>query len=479
MDVRLPGREDMTQAADARVDEDSGTWSQTLDQLESVIPKPYYSSIIEPLLCLLSVENETCTVGVPNSFTRDIVESRYKGDIRNALSSVLEKEVNVIFTVSSSPAVIESVASRVSPPPEDLEDNRVKAEFQPPANQQKYTFENFIVGDSNKFAYNAALMVAEFPGNAYNPLFIHGGTGLGKTHLLYAIEDFARTMNPSTRVTYVQTSKFIDEFIATITLKRDKSLFNQKYINNKIVLFDDIQALSGTDATQNKFFDIFNVLYSSSSHIVLSSDRPPSEIPQLSDRIRSRFEGGLMIDIKPPDIETRLAILRLKLRGLKLRDESLHIPDDALIYMASKVKDNIRSLEGLLHRVIAYARLYGTRIDLGMVQDVLKDQVSESALIRTPTVEMIQDIVSNYYGIPVADLTGKSRSRPLVQSRQIAIYLCRELTDETLIRIGNFFGGRDHTTVLHSCKKVESLIKLKREMFQEITQLTNMINKAI
>ncbi|MCG2796176.1 MAG: chromosomal replication initiator protein DnaA [Actinomycetia bacterium] len=447
-------------------------WKSCLGLIRAEIPTPYIASMIDPLR-LISLEKDTCTVSVPNSFLKEIIAERYIGHLTDSLSRVTGRSINVLLTVLSSPSVVESIATRV-PRLDEMPPNEGNGGESAPPERKTYTFENFIVGDSNKFAYSAALMVAEFPGHNYNPLFIYGGTGLGKTHLLYAIQAYATAMNPGTKVTYVQTSKFIDEFIATITLKRDKEIFDQKYINNRIVLFDDIQALSTTDATQNKFFDIFNVLYSANSHIVLSSDRPPVEIPQLSDRIRSRFEGGLMIDIMPPDLETRMAIL-----GMKANVEGIEIPDDSLMFIASKVKDNIRTLEGLFHRVVAYAQLYGTKIDLPMVQDVLKDQVAEPFQSKAPTVELIQNTVSSYYSIPRDDLASKSRSRPLVQGRQVAMYLCRELTDETLLAIGKQFGNRDHATVIHSCRKVESLIKLKRDMFQEVTQITNIINKSL
>lgn len=444
-----------------------GLWATALETLRSEVPQPYFNSMIAPLR-MLSVEGASCTIGVPNSFMKDIISARYSERIANALTGALGSPADLVLTVSTSAPLVESMAMRPGHAERQAPEPVVQAA------RKKYSFENFVVGDSNKFAYNAALMVAEMPGHNYNPLFIYGDTGLGKTHLLRAIQDYAENMTPHIKVKYVSTSSFIDEFIATLTLKRDKAMFDQKYINNKIVLFDDIQALSGTDATQNKFFDIFNLLYSANSHIVLSSDRPPSEIPQLSDRIRSRFEGGLMIDIVPPDMETRLAILRMKARL-----EKVDIPNEALIYIASKVKDNIRTLEGLLNRVIGYAQLYGTRIDLPTVQEVLKNQVAEPCQSRTPTLDLIENHVSSYYSIALADLTGKSRSRPLVQARQVAMYLCREMTDETLVNIGRHFGGRDHTTVLHSCRKIESLIRMKRDIFQEVTELTNMINRSI
>lgn len=445
-------------------------WKGCLERVDGHIPAHIFSSMIAPLKAL-SLDETTLTIGAPSSFAKDIIADKYIDTLAAAATEEVGRPVRIVLTVASSSEVVENIAMRTAG---EQMSQRTSGIVQEPPPSKRYTFENFVVGDSNKFAYHAALMVAEYPGDKYNPLFIYGGTGLGKTHLMYAIKDYAEKMTPSIKIKYVQTSTFIDEFIATVTLKRDKATFDQKYINNKIVLFDDIQALSTTEATQGKFFDIFNLLYGSNSHIVLSSDRPPSDIPQLADRIRSRFEGGLQIDITPPDLETRLAILKLKARA-----ENVEIPDDALIFIASKVKDNIRSLEGLLNRVVASARLYGTRIDLEMVQDVLKDQVTEPNQSRAPSPGVIQNLVATYYNIPVDDLNSKSRSRPLVHARQVAMYLCREMTDATLIKIGNTFGGRDHATVIHSCKKVESLIKTKRETFQEVTELTNMINKSI
>jgi len=454
----------------------SEVWEELLKRARGEIPSPYFTSMILPLRPV-SLENGVCTVAVPNTFTKDIIETRYLESLARAISGVTGRHTEVVLTVSTSPEIVESIARRSAQPGPVEPTEQVQASPLTPGvsqPQKKYTFENFVVGDSNKFAYNAALMVAEVPGYNYNPLFIYGGTGLGKTHLLLAIKDYAEKLNPNIKVRHVQTSVFIDDFVATITMKRDKSTFDQKYINNKIVLFDDIQALSGTDATQNKFFDVFNLLHSSNSHMVLSSDRSPRELSQLSDRIQSRFEGGLIIDIKPPDLETRLAILRLKSQA-----ERVEVPDDAMIYIASRVKTNIRVLEGLLNRVVAYARLYGMRIDLPMVQEVLKDQVVESDQSKTPTVDIIQNLVSSYYNIHRADLVGKSRSRSLVHGRQVAMYLSRELTGETLISIGSQFGGRDHSTVLHSCRKIDVMIKERRDILHQVQELTNMINKSV
>lgn len=455
-------------------------WEGILKDLSGLIPSSILMSVLSQLKPI-SIENGSITLGVPNSFTRELIESSYLEPIRHAASSVLKREVSVSLVIlpqseTQNPAEIDEKNDQFVTKPY-LESNnegkggKVIAEI---PQIKKYTFENFVVGDSNKFAYNASLMVSEMPGRNYNPLFIYGGTGLGKTHLLYAIKDYAEKLHPNIKVRYVRTSEFIDEFVVTITLKRDKATFDKKYINNKIVLFDDIQALSGTDATQTKFFDIFNVLYGSDSHIVLSSDRPPRDMAQLSDRIQSRFEGGLIIDIKPPDLETRLAILRMRARA-----ESIDIPDDVLVFIASMVKDNIRTLEGHMNIVVAYARLYGLKIDLPMAQEVLKDQFAEQNPSKSATVELIQSVVSNYYRLPVADLTGQSRSRSLVYGRQIAMYLSRELTNETLISIGSQFGGRDHSTVLHSCHKVESLLRSSRDTLKEVSELTNTVNRSI
>lgn len=458
-------------------------WNRVLDSIRNNVTNTNFKSIISPLRPI-SFRDDTLTIGVPNSFTREVIEKRFTDTINESVNRVMGRKTLVLFTVASPSEIITQIGSTADVSVEGTRkvSNSESLIIPPvgrvgpdvPATRKKYTFDNFVVGDSNKFAYNAALMVAENPGHNYNPLFIYGGTGLGKTHLLSAIEDYSKRLNPGIKVRYVQTSVFIDEFIATITLKRDKSTFDQKYINNDIVLFDDIQALGQTDATQNKFFDIFNLLHGSYSHIVLSSDRPPRDIPQLSDRIQSRFEGGLMVDIAPPDIETRLAILRMKAGA-----EGVEVPDDAMSFIASRVDSNIRALEGLLNRVIASAKLYGSRINLPMVQDVLKNQVTESMGSRTPSIELIQEMTCNFFHISRSGLVSKNRSRDLVHGRQVAMYLCRELTSETLITIGREFGGRDHSTVVHSCRKIENLIKEDRGLLEDVRSLTDMINKTL
>lgn len=449
-------------------------WKECLDEAKARIPTSFVPMIAP--LWPLSLQNGTLKVGVPSPFAKDFIESRFTDTLNDILSSKLGYSAKVVLTVSSPPEITESIAAGARIANVDEQEEPVIRER--PAHghdfhQKRYSFDNFVVGDSNKFAYNASLMVAEAPGQYYNPLFMHGGTGLGKTHLLLAIKDYAEKLNPEIKVRYVLTSLFIDDFIATATLKKDKAAFDQKYINNKIILFDDVHSLSGTEATQNKFFEIFNLLYSSNSHIVLTSDRPPEEIPKLSDRIKSRFQGGLKIDIKPPDIETRLAILRMKARA-----ERVEMPDDAMLFIATKAVTNIRSLEGLFNQVVAYARVYGMKIDLQMVKERLRDQPAEPNQLRTPTVETIQNLVSDYYKIEKADLTGSSRSRALVHGRHVAMYLCRELTNETLISIGSKFGGRDHSTVLHSCRKIESKIRESSSVLEEVRELTSTIHKT-
>ena len=447
-------------------------WKVCLGELEKRIALPYFASIIAPLRAV-SINNGTVTVAAPNSFNRDIVEKNYLEALNEVASDALGRQVAVVVTVSTSDELVEAVAAR-SPAPDAREATENRHDFEPPegGHHKKYTFDNFVVGNSNHFAYNTALMVAENPGVKYNPLFIYGGTGLGKTHLLLAIKDYAEKLNPGVAVKYIRTSSFIDEFIQSVTWKKTHT-FDQKYINNKIVLFDDIQTLGKTESTQDKFFDLFNMLHSVNCHIVLTSDRPPGEIERLSERIQSRFMQGLMIDIKPPDLETRLAILRLNAAG-----ENVEIPDDAMIYIASKVNSNIRVLEGLFNRVVASSRLYGTRIDLEMVQDVLKDQVAETDRARTPSVDLVQTHVSNYFNIPRVDLVSMSRSKSLVHARQVAMYLCRELAGETLISIGGRFGGRHHATVIHSCDRVDTMMKQRKDVLQEVRELTNIINRS-
>ncbi|GAA1921872.1 chromosomal replication initiator protein DnaA [Streptomyces sodiiphilus] len=337
----------------------------------------------------------------------------------------------------------------------------------------KYLFDTFVIGASNRFAHAAAVAVAEAPAKAYNPLFIYGESGLGKTHLLHAIGHYARSLYPGTRVRYVSSEEFTNEFINSI---RDgkADAFRRRYRDMDILLVDDVQFLASKESTQEEFFHTFNTLHNANKQIVLSSDRPPKQLVTLEDRLRNRFEWGLITDVQPPELETRIAILRKK-----AVQEQLNAPPEVLEFIASRISRNIRELEGALIRVTAFASLNRQPVDLGLTEIVLKDLIpgGENAPPEI-TADAITAATADYFGLTVEDLGGSSRSRILVTARQIAMYLCRELTDLSLPKIGQHFGGRDHTTVMHADRKIRALMAERRSIYNQVTELTNRIKNG-
>ncbi|MDA8271375.1 MAG: chromosomal replication initiator protein DnaA [Actinomycetota bacterium] len=332
----------------------------------------------------------------------------------------------------------------------------------------RYTFDSFVIGASNRFAHAAALSVAETPSKSYNPLFIHGGAGLGKTHLLHAIGNYARENYPDRHVRYVSTETFLNEFVDAIRNNATQS-FKKRYRECDILLVDDVQFIENRESLQEEFFYTFNSLYGASKQIVLTSDRPPKAIATLEDRLRSRFLSGLITDVQPPEIETRLAILKKKAEG-----SSFAIPDKVFEFIAESVKDNIRELEGALTRVCAFSRLYGTAIDISMAQDVLADIISSQQGSEI-TVSSILSVTSSTFGFSIDELTGVSRKRPLVIARQVAMYVVRELTDLSYPAIGKAFGNKDHTTVMHSVEKIETLMSHNREVYNQVSEILSRI----
>ncbi|SEK72322.1 chromosomal replication initiator protein [Streptacidiphilus jiangxiensis] len=334
----------------------------------------------------------------------------------------------------------------------------------------KYLFDTFVIGSSNRFAHAAAVAVAESPAKAYNPLFIYGESGLGKTHLLHAIGHYARSLYPGTRVRYVSSEEFTNEFINSIRDDKGDG-FRQRYRDMDILLVDDIQFLQNKESTQEEFFHTFNTLHNANKQIVISSDRPPKQLVTLEDRLRNRFEWGLTTDVQPPELETRIAILRKK-----AIQEQLNAPAEVLEFIASKISRNIRELEGALIRVTAFASLNRAPVDLQLAEIVLKDLVPGGEEDGPEiTVGVIMQQTAAYFGLSVDDLCGSSRSRVLVTARQIAMYLCRELTDLSLPKIGAAFGGRDHTTVMHADRKIRTMMAERRAIYNQVTELTNRI----
>jgi chromosomal replication initiator protein len=404
------------------------------------------------------------------------LESRLKTALNDALSAKLGERINIAVTIDESLDI---------PTPERSDDYEVEQDSpragtgrqEVPARTQestqlnpRYIFETFVIGASNRFAHAAAVAVAEAPAKAYNPLFVYGESGLGKTHLLHAIGAYARELYPGLRVRYVSSEEFTNDFINSI--RDDKSsVFQRRYRDLDILLVDDIQFLENKERTQEEFFHTFNTLYNANKQIVISSDRPPKQLTTLEDRLRSRFEWGLITDIQPPELETRIAILRKK-----AVQDKLSAPDDVLEYIASKISTNIRELEGALIRVTAFASLNRQAVDMNLAEIVLKDLIpDETAPEITAATIMAQ--TAAYFSLTIDDLCGTSRSRVLVNARQIAMYLCRELTELSLPKIGQTFGGRDHTTVMHADRKVRQLMAERRSIFNQVTELTNRIKQ--
>ncbi len=331
----------------------------------------------------------------------------------------------------------------------------------------RYNFDTFVIGSSNRFAHAAAFAVAEAPAKAYNPLFLYGGSGLGKTHLLHAVGHYAHDLGTAHSVRYVTTEEFTNDFINSLSDRRQQA-FQRRYRDVDILLIDDIQFLMDRERTQEEFFHTFNALHNANKQLVISSDRSPKQLQTLEDRLRTRFEWGLLADIQPPDLETRIAILRKK----AVQDD-LNIPTDAVEFIATQIHHSIRELEGALIRVTAYASLNRKPVDLGLAEEVLHDIIPESGKNTEVTVDQIMQATADYFGVQAADLKGNSRSRVLVNARQVAMYLCREMTDMSLPRIGQAFGGRDHTTVMHANKKIRKQMSERRALYNQIAELTN------
>lgn len=395
-----------------------------------------------------SFENNQFCISLPDVLTMEWIESRYMNFMREKLSSYFPKPVQLKLIVKNN-------------------NNNNHVQLNP-----KYVFDSFVVGNSNRFAHAACFAVAEAPSRSYNPLFIYGGVGLGKTHLMQAVGHHILQKSPSMNVVYVSSEQFTNELINSI--RDDKtSEFRAKYRNIDVLLIDDIQFLAGKERTQEEFFHTFNALYEANKQLVISSDRPPREIPTLEDRLRSRFEWGLITDIQPPDLETRIAILKKKSQL-----DGLTVPDDVMNYIAVYIQSNIRELEGALNRIVAYSNFTNRPITLDLATEALKD-ILPSAPPKKITIEMIQQVVAEYFTINVSDLISKRRTRQLAFPRQIAMYLARELTDSSLPTIGEFFGGRDHTTALHAYDKISREMKSDPVLDRIITELTSNLQKQI
>ena len=432
----------------------------------------------------VTVHGTTAIVEVPNDFTRSQLEGRLRGHLEDALTEALGRETRLAVTVnpdlddaeppladvdlSTKPSVDSSAPAAQAPatPPAALEATR------PPALETrlnpKYAFETFVIGSSNRFPHAAAVAVAEAPGKAYNPLLVYGDSGLGKTHLLHAIGHYVRSLYTGAKVRYVSSEEFTNEFINAIRDDR-QDRFKRRYRDVDVLLIDDIQFLEGKTQTQEEFFHTFNTLHNANKQIVLTSDRAPKRLEDLEDRLRNRFEWGLITDVQPPDLETRIAILRKKAAM-----DRLTAPPDVLEFIASKIQTNIRELEGALIRVTAFANLNRQEVDMTLAEIVLKDLIPEGGEPEI-TAPLIIAQTAAYFGLSIDELTGPSRGRHLVMARQIAMYLCRELTALSLPKIGAQFGNRDHTTVMYADRKINQLLAERRAVFNQVSELTNRV----
>ncbi|HSP37542.1 MAG TPA: chromosomal replication initiator protein DnaA [Frankiaceae bacterium] len=424
----------------------------------------------------LGLVGDTALIATPNDFTRELLDSRLRPYLTTALSTAMGREVRVAVVVEPS-VTDRSVGTAAlededpvdeAPPPRPTFSSGRTDPVEPPRLNARYTFETFVIGDGNRFPHAAAVAVAEAPARAYNPLFIYGDSGLGKTHLLHAVGHDALNLHPQMRVRYVNSEEFTNEFINAIRDDR-QAAFRKRYRDVDLLLVDDIQFLENKERTQEEFFHTFNDLHSNSKQIVISSDRPPKQLATLEDRLRSRFEWGLITDVSPPDLETRIAILSKKAAA-----DALPVPREALEYIATHIERNIRELEGALIRVAAFASLNKSSVDLALAEVVLKDLIPDATDPQI-TAAGIMSATADYFGVTMEDLCGSSRSRSLVTARQIAMYLCRELTDLSLPKIGLHFGGRDHTTVIHADRKIRGLMAERRTVFNQVTELTSRI----
>ncbi len=461
-------------------------WQQIVEDLQ-----PNQRAWLRPSVPVTLHEN-TAIIAVPNDFTRNQLEGRLRNHIEDALTEGFGREIRMLVTVNpalgdptpvhvdestdGSVALSTNDHSPFEPTPaprvEQQDPTQGGGERRPSALETrlnpKYTFETFVIGSSNRFPHAAAVAVAEAPGKAYNPLLVYGESGLGKTHLLHAIGHYVRSLYSNAKVRYVSSEEFTNEFINAIRDDR-QDRFKRRYRDVDVLLIDDIQFLEGKTQTQEEFFHTFNTLHNANKQIVLTSDRAPKRLEALEDRLRNRFEWGLITDVQPPDLETRIAILRKKAAM-----DRLTAPPDVLEFIASKIQTNIRELEGALIRVTAFANLNRQEVDMTLAEIVLKDLIPEGGEPEITHALIIAQTAA-YFGVSLEDLTGPSRGRHLVMARQIGMYLCRELTSMSLPQIGREFGGRDHTTVMYADRKIRQLLAERRAVFNQVSELTNRV----
>ncbi len=438
-------------------------WQQVLSVIQTKLSKPSFDTWFKSTKANFLNDNAVI-ITAPTTFAVEWLENRYTKLVSSTLSEYIGRPVDIKFAIEElrtvePPAPFPQVPAVRQPQTEETNMHMLNP---------KYTFDTFVIGAGNRFAHAASLAVAEAPAKAYNPFFLYGGVGLGKTHLMHAIGHYILEHNPHMKVLYLSSEKFTNEFINAIRDNRGES-FRNKYRNIDVLLIDDIQFLAGKEGTQEEFFHTFNALHEEHKQIVISSDRPPKEIPTLEERLRSRFEWGLITDIQPPDLETRIAILRKKAKA-----ENLDIPNEAMMYIANMIDSNIRELEGALIRIVAYSSLTNQDISSHLAAEALKD-ILPTGRNRMITMQDIQQRVGEYYGLKLEDFKARKRTKAVAFPRQIAMYLSRELTDYSLPKIGEAFGGRDHTTVIHAHEKISQQLKIDQDLYKIINSLTEKI----
>jgi chromosomal replication initiator protein len=413
------------------------------------------------------LSDDAFVLGVPNDFTREWIEGHFLGLISAAVRDVTGQERRVALSVTERMPVAAPLPTAAETAPRQAGSGSVDAGMNP-----KYTFDLFVIGSSNRFAHAAALAVAEAPAQAYNPLFVYGGTGLGKTHLMQAIAQYVAEHSSDLSVRYVTSETFMNDFINSLRDKRIEG-FKQRYRTYDLLLVDDVQFFEHKERIQEEFFHTFNSLYEAGSQIVMSSDRPPRDIATLEARLRSRFEWGLITDVQPPDLETRIAILRKK-----VKTDGIHVPEpQVLSFIASRISTNIRELEGALTRVVAFSSLTGRALSVELAEDVLKDVFPQGEAAEV-SIHRIQELVSERFQLTMDELCSDKRSQNIVYPRQVAMYLSRELTDSSLPKIGREFGGRDHTTVIHATSKIARLIREDRSVYNLVQELTARVKQV-
>jgi len=458
-------------------------WTTCSDLIRAQVSDVVWNTTFRELEAI-DLTTDEIIVAVPSRMVKDRIEARYLGIVRDALTEANERPLEMKLEVRVDDSTLLGLDATVL----DLTGDGPKLEVSLPElptetetvvhpgegmtePADRYTFDDFVTGTGNRFAHAAALSVAETPAKSYNPLFIYGDAGLGKTHLLRAIENYVHTHYPHFSVRYVSTETFLNEFVDAIR-QNTTIQFKRRYREIDVLLVDDIQFVEGKEGLQEEFFHTFNTLHQANRQIVLTSDRPPDSIPTLEDRLRSRFKMGLITDIQPPDIETRLAILQKKAENSRQV-----VPPDVLLFIAERVKDNIRELEGALIRVTAYANLTGESLTIDLTQRVLGDLLTTQQP-RQITPRMILDETSDMFGFSIEEIIGASRRRPLVTARQVAMYVFREVTDLSYPAIAREFGGRDHTTVIHAVDKIGNLMAERRQIYDQVTELTTRIKST-